>query len=114
MRRKAVVGDDLAAIHARREALRSELAELDQRAKEAELAARDAGRPTLTLRWIKSAFPQWIRPMRRLSPLQSRSMVASLLQPSCHHVSHLTDRVSQRSFRRPSSMLGLGREASWR
>jgi hypothetical protein len=57
MRRKAIAGDDLAAIHARREALRSELAELDQRAKEAELAARDAGRPTLTAALDKVRIP---------------------------------------------------------
>lgn len=39
--------DDLHAIQARREALRAELADLDEKAKVAELAARDAGRPTL-------------------------------------------------------------------
>jgi len=38
---------DLSAIEARREALRAELAALDEQAKAAELAARDAGRPTL-------------------------------------------------------------------
>jgi hypothetical protein len=39
--------DNLSAIEARREALRSELAALDEQAKRAEEAARDAGRPTL-------------------------------------------------------------------
>jgi hypothetical protein len=38
---------DLAAIDARREALRAELAQLDEQARTAELAARDAGRPVL-------------------------------------------------------------------
>lgn len=38
---------DLAAIEARREALRAELAQLDDQARAAELAARDAGRPVL-------------------------------------------------------------------
>lgn len=40
--------DELAAIEARREALRAELAQLDEQAKAAEIAARDAGRPVLT------------------------------------------------------------------
>ena len=39
--------DDLAAIEARREALWTELAQLDEQAKTAALAARDAGRPVL-------------------------------------------------------------------
>ena len=39
--------DDLAAIEARREAQRAQLAELDERAKAAEQTARDAGRATL-------------------------------------------------------------------
>lgn len=39
--------DALHAIEARREALRAELADLDEKAKAAEQAARDAGRPTL-------------------------------------------------------------------
>lgn len=39
--------DDLSAIEARREALRAELADLDEKAKAAEQAARDAGRPIL-------------------------------------------------------------------
>ena len=39
--------DDLSAIEARREALRAQLAELDEKAKAAEQAARDAGRPVL-------------------------------------------------------------------
>lgn len=38
---------DLLSINARREALRAELAALDQQAMAAELAAKDAGRPTL-------------------------------------------------------------------
>jgi hypothetical protein len=38
---------DLAAIDARREALRAELAQLDEQARTAELAVRDAGRPVL-------------------------------------------------------------------
>lgn len=38
---------DLSSIEARREALRAELTALDEQAKAAELAARDAGRPTL-------------------------------------------------------------------
>ena len=38
---------DLAAIEARREALRAELARLDEQAKAAEQTARDAGRPIL-------------------------------------------------------------------
>ncbi len=38
---------DLSSIEARREALRAELAALDEQAKAAELAARDAGRPVL-------------------------------------------------------------------
>lgn len=39
---------EIAAIEARREALRAELAQLDEQANAAELAARDAGRPVLT------------------------------------------------------------------
>lgn len=39
--------DDLAAIEARRDALRAELAQLENQAKAAEIAARDVGRPTL-------------------------------------------------------------------
>ncbi|RSV14873.1 hypothetical protein CA235_10120 [Sphingomonas sp. ABOLF] len=39
--------DELSAIEARREALRAELAALDERAKAAEQTARDAGRATL-------------------------------------------------------------------
>jgi hypothetical protein len=39
--------NQLIAIQARREALAAELAALDERAKAAEHAARDAGRPTL-------------------------------------------------------------------
>jgi len=39
---------ELAAIEARREALKAELAQLDEQAKAAELAARDAGRSVLT------------------------------------------------------------------
>lgn len=39
--------NDLSTIEARREALRAELAALDDQAKAAELAAKDAGRPTL-------------------------------------------------------------------
>lgn len=39
--------DDLSAIEARREALRAQLADLDEKAKAAEQAARDAGRPVL-------------------------------------------------------------------
>ena len=38
---------ELAAIEARREALRAELAQLDEQAKAAEQTARDAGRPIL-------------------------------------------------------------------
>ncbi|WP_267396441.1 MULTISPECIES: hypothetical protein [unclassified Sphingomonas] len=38
---------DLSSIDARREALRAELAALDEQAKAAELAAKDAGRPIL-------------------------------------------------------------------
>ena len=38
---------DLSTIEARREALRAELASLDEQAKVAELAARDAGRSVL-------------------------------------------------------------------
>ncbi len=38
---------DLSSIEARREALKAELAALDEQAKAAELAARDAGRPVL-------------------------------------------------------------------
>ena len=47
MPRSAAKPDDLALIEARREALRTELATLDERAKAIELAARDAGRPVL-------------------------------------------------------------------
>lgn len=39
--------DDLATIAARRDALKAELAALDERSRELELAARDAGRPVL-------------------------------------------------------------------
>lgn len=39
---------ELAAIEARREALRAELAQLDEQARAAEIAARDAGRSVLT------------------------------------------------------------------
>lgn len=38
---------DISSIDARREILRAELAALDEQAKEAELAAKDAGRPVL-------------------------------------------------------------------
>jgi hypothetical protein len=38
---------DLSSIDARRETLRAELAALDEQAKAAELAAKDAGRPVL-------------------------------------------------------------------
>ncbi len=44
-RTKRVV--DLAEIEARREALKAELAQLDEEAKAAEQTARDAGRPVL-------------------------------------------------------------------
>lgn len=47
MPRPSTKSDDLAAIEARRELLRAELAQLDERARVAELAARDAGRPVL-------------------------------------------------------------------
>lgn len=47
MARSASKPDDLAAITARREALRAELAQVEQQAKAAEEAARDAGRPML-------------------------------------------------------------------
>lgn len=47
MPRQSTKSDDLAAIEARRELLRAELAQLDERARVAELAARDAGRPIL-------------------------------------------------------------------
>lgn len=40
---------ELAAIEARREALKAELAHLDEQAKAAEHTARDAGRPVLTV-----------------------------------------------------------------
>jgi len=39
---------ELAAIEARREALKAELAQVDAQAKAAEIAARDAGRSVLT------------------------------------------------------------------
>ena len=39
---------ELATIEARREALKAELAQLDEQAKAAEQTARDAGRPVLT------------------------------------------------------------------
>lgn len=48
MPRTSTKPDDLAAIEARREALRAELATLDERARAIEMAARDAGRPVLT------------------------------------------------------------------
>ncbi len=47
MPRASAKSDDLAAIEARREALKAELAALDERAKAVEQAARDAGRPVL-------------------------------------------------------------------
>jgi hypothetical protein len=47
MPRSAAKPDDLASITARREALKAELAALDERAKALELASRDAGRPIL-------------------------------------------------------------------
>ncbi len=47
MPRTSKKSDDLATIEARRDALREELAQLDERARLAELAARDAGRPVL-------------------------------------------------------------------
>ncbi|MEI5688864.1 MULTISPECIES: hypothetical protein [Sphingomonas] len=49
--------NQLAAIQARREVLQAKLVALDERAKAAELAARDAGRPTLlaALGRVKSA-----------------------------------------------------------
>jgi hypothetical protein len=47
MTRLQTKADDLASIEARREILRAELAALDERAKAAELVARDAGRSIL-------------------------------------------------------------------
>lgn len=47
MPRPSAKQDDLAMIEARREALKAELAALDERSKAIELAARDAGRPVL-------------------------------------------------------------------
>jgi len=47
MARTASKPDDLAAITARREALLAELAQVEEQAKAAEEAARDAGRPVL-------------------------------------------------------------------
>lgn len=47
MVRSATKISDLASIEARREALKAELAALDEQAKAAEQAARDAGRSTL-------------------------------------------------------------------
>jgi hypothetical protein len=47
MPRTSAKSDDLAAITARREALKAELAALDERAKAMEQATRDAGRPVL-------------------------------------------------------------------
>ena len=47
MPRTSAKVDDLATIEARREALRAELAALDERARAMEIAARDAGRQTL-------------------------------------------------------------------
>lgn len=47
MPRPSTKSNELATIDARREALRAELAQLDERAKIAELAARDAGRQVL-------------------------------------------------------------------
>lgn len=46
MARSAAKSDDLTAIEVRREQLKRELAELDERAKAAALAAKDAGRET--------------------------------------------------------------------
>lgn len=47
MPRTSVKTDDLAAISARREALLAELARVEEQARVAEEAARDAGRPVL-------------------------------------------------------------------
>lgn len=47
MPRAKATTDDLAAIAARREALLAELARIDEQAKIAKEAARDAGRPVL-------------------------------------------------------------------
>ncbi len=47
MPRKSVKPDDLATITARREALLAELARVDEQAKVAREAERDAGRPVL-------------------------------------------------------------------
>ena len=47
MARNSSKSDDLAAITARREALLAELAKVEEQAKAAEEAARDAGRPVL-------------------------------------------------------------------
>ena len=47
MARNSPKPDDLAAITARREALLAELAKIDEQAKAAQEAARDAGRPVL-------------------------------------------------------------------
>ena len=47
MPRSSAKPADLASIETRREALKAELAALDEQAKAAEQAARDAGRPTL-------------------------------------------------------------------
>ena len=47
MPRTSAKSDDLAAITARREALKAELAALDERAKAMEQATRDAGRPVI-------------------------------------------------------------------
>ena len=47
MARPSSKPDDLASMAARREALIAELAQVDERVKAAELAARDIGRPVL-------------------------------------------------------------------
>jgi len=57
MPRPSTRTNDLASIDARREALRAELAALDKRAKDVELAAMDAGRETLLAAIAKVKIP---------------------------------------------------------
>lgn len=64
---------DISSIDARREALRAELAALDDQAKAAELAARDAGRPVLLAALDRVKIPA-------MDKSHARSIAAALAQ----------------------------------
>ncbi len=76
---------DLSSIEARREALQAELAALDEQAKAAELAARDAGRPVLLAALDASRSRRWRRRTQRPSRWRLDFMAARLLRSIWRH-----------------------------